>query len=363
MEQQARYELIPNDREPGALIDIEQSRAMSEVQSAMIIAKRFRRNHQEAVDRIEMACARQSLAEVALYEYSRGGTAITGPSIRLAEALAQNWGNLQFGIRELDQRDGVSTVEAFAWDLETNTRQSKTFQVAHKRHTKKGAYALEDPRDIYEMVANQGARRLRACILGIIPGDVVETAVKQCETTLRTKAEVTPERIKSLLDKFAQHGVTKDQLEKRIQRRIDAMTPALMVNLGKIYNSLKDGMSTPASWFEIANGESVSEPGSLKDRMEKAKAKPTPAKEEPATDEPEPEPPPTDPATPPEPTKKKEGWRDEFEIATRWKACIDKNKGLTRKLLKQYAGYDNFNEVPMASKLDVLAAIEGEVLG
>lgn len=279
MEAQAEYGLMArSDREAGALVDIEQQRAMSEVQSAMVIAKRFRRDHQDALDRIEMACARQTLAEVALYEYSRGGTAITGPSIRLAEALAQSWGNLQFGIRELDQRDGVSTVEAFAWDLETNTRQSKTFQVAHKRFTKRGAYSLEDPRDIYEMVANQGARRLRACILGIIPGDVVESAVKQCEATLRTKAEVTPERIKSLLAKFAEHGITKEQIEKRIQRRIDAITPALMVNLGKIYNSLKDGMSVAADWFETEKkkDEDIAppEPGSLKDRVSKAKTSP-----------------------------------------------------------------------------------------
>jgi hypothetical protein len=41
-------------------------------------------------------------------------------------------------------------------------------------------------------------------------------------------------------------------IEKRIQRRLDAMTPALMVQLGKVYNSLKDGMSTIADWFEVA---------------------------------------------------------------------------------------------------------------
>ena len=32
--------------------------------------------------------------------------------------MAQAWGNMQFGIRELDQRNGESTVQAFAWDVE-----------------------------------------------------------------------------------------------------------------------------------------------------------------------------------------------------------------------------------------------------
>jgi len=235
-----------------ALVEVEQQRAMAEVQSAIVLAKKFPRNQIEAMDRIAVACQRPGLAEQALYTYSRGGTEITGPSIRLAEAIAQNWGNLQFGIKELEQRNGESTVEAFAWDVETNTRQVKTFQVKHERHTKKGAYKLEDSRDIYELIANNGARRLRACILGIIPGDVVEAAVAQCEQTLKAKADTSPEALKKLVTAFEAFKVTKEQIEKRIQRRLDTITPAQIIQLRKIYNSLKDGMSGPADWFEMS---------------------------------------------------------------------------------------------------------------
>jgi len=225
---------------------------MAEVQGAIILAKRFPRSQIESMDRILVACQRPGLAEQALYSYSRGGSEITGPSIRLAEAIAQNWGNVQFGIKELEQRNGESTVEAFCWDMETNVRQVKTFQVKHERHTKKGSYKLEDPRDIYELAANQGARRLRACILGIIPGDVIESAVTQCESTLKAKADTSPEALKKLVDTFAAHSVTKEQIEKRIQRRLDTITPAQLIQLRKIYNSLKDGMSSVADWFETA---------------------------------------------------------------------------------------------------------------
>lgn len=240
------------ERGTNAVAETDQARAVAETQAAMIIAKRFPRDQIAAMDRILQACSRPTLAEQALYTYGRGGTEITGPSIRMAEALAQNWGNISFGIRELEQRNGESSVEAFAWDIETNTRQTKTFQVPHKRFTKKGSYALEDPRDIYEMVANQGARRLRACILGVIPGDVIEAAVEQCEKTLHAKVDITPELIKTLLDKFAEYAVSKEHIEKRIQRRIESIAPAQVVQLRKIYNSIKDGMSTPAEWFEIA---------------------------------------------------------------------------------------------------------------
>jgi hypothetical protein len=241
---------LSNTPSVGALVNVESSRAIQEVQAALIIAKRFPRDERQAIDRILNSCSRQTLAETALYTYSRGGTDITGPSIRLAEALAQNWGNIQFGIRELEQSNGESTVEAFAWDVETNTRQTKVFQVRHERHTRNGVKELSDPRDVYELVANQGARRLRACILGILPGDVVEQAVSQCETTLTAKADTSPEAQKKILNSFEGFGITKGQIETLIQRRIDAITPALVVRLRKIYESLKDGIGKPEDWFK-----------------------------------------------------------------------------------------------------------------
>lgn len=250
---------------------VAQTREMAEAISMVQMAKAFPRDVVAARDRILNACARPKLAEVACYTYARGGQDVTGPSIRLAEALAQNWGNITFGIRELEQRNGESTCEAFAWDLETNARQTKVFQVPHIRYTRAGAKPLADPRDIYELVANQGARRLRACILGIIPGDVVEEAVKQCDLTLKTKCDITPDRLKNMVEAFAAYGVSREQIEARIQRRLDAMTPAQFVGLMKIYNSLKDGMSKPADWFDAAPAAQDAEAGA------EAAAKETPA--------------------------------------------------------------------------------------
>lgn len=227
----------------------EQNRSIAEVQAAVIMAKQFPRDTVGAIQRIKMACQRPTLAEVAMYTYSRGGTEVTGPSIRMAEAIAQQWGNIQFGVRELSQANGESTMEAYAWDLESNARQSKMFQVPHERHTRNGVKRLTDPRDVYEMVANNGARRLRACILGIIPGDVVDIAVHEAEQTLRTSVQLTPERIKAMLELFEGLGVTRAMIEERIQRPIDALTPAVFVSLGKIANSLKDGISKVADWF------------------------------------------------------------------------------------------------------------------
>ena len=117
----------------GALAQTDQQRAIAEVQAAMMIARLNPRDPIAATDRILNACTRQTLADSAIYQYSRGGSDISGPSIRLAEAMAQQWGNIKTSVRELDQVGGVSTVQTIAWDLETGYQCDKVFQVPHIR--------------------------------------------------------------------------------------------------------------------------------------------------------------------------------------------------------------------------------------
>ena len=221
----------------GALVQVEAARGIAEVHASLQLAKAYPRDEARAVQRIEVACQRPRLAEVSLYSYSRGGADVTGPSVRLAEALAQNWGNLDFGVREVSQSrrsDGIgeSTVQAYCWDKETNTRREVTFQVPHVRDTKAGRKPLTDARDIYEAVANQGARRMRACILGIIPGDVVEHAVNVCRTTLETHVDMSPKAVNALLEGFKRYGVSRKQIEAWLARSIEAMTRIAFASVG-----------------------------------------------------------------------------------------------------------------------------------
>ncbi|WP_331490569.1 hypothetical protein, partial [Metaclostridioides mangenotii] len=78
------------NKELSATKEMVTTRQAQEVQAAMIIAKKFPRDEVEAFNRILKSCQRKSLAEQSMYEYPRGGQKVTGPSIRLAEALAQN---------------------------------------------------------------------------------------------------------------------------------------------------------------------------------------------------------------------------------------------------------------------------------
>ncbi len=273
-------DIVPmNEKQLGVLTESAIARQAQEVQAAMIVAKKFPRDEDAALTRILKSCNRKGLAEVAMYEYSRGGTKICAPSIRMAEALAQAWGNLDFGIVELEQRNGESVVMSYAWDLETNCRQTKVFTVPHRRFTKTGSYPLVDPRDIYETVANNGARRLRACILGVIPGDIQDAAVRQCEETLSRDQTPLPDRIKEVLAKFAAIGISRERIEAKLQKSADAIQEQQLVWLLKNYQAIQDGVHNAANAFPEPvepPSDKTKEPKSraegLKDRI-KAKTK------------------------------------------------------------------------------------------
>lgn len=233
------------------LLSSDQARSVAEVQAALVIAASRPRNELRSRDRLLQACQRVGLASSAVYEYRRGGSSVSGPSIRLAETAARAWGNMTYGFRELSRNSGVSECEAFAWDLETNTKAVRQFSVRHRRDTKKGGYDLTEERDIYELMANQAQRRVRAAILEIIPGDIIEDAVDQCERTMSAHVGNIEEATRNLLSTFAELGVTREAIEKRLGHRIDAIQPAQVLSFRKIYVSIRDGMSDPKDWFDL----------------------------------------------------------------------------------------------------------------
>jgi hypothetical protein len=237
---------------PETAISVEQTRAMQQVQAAVIMAKKFPRDENEAFNRIMKACKRPTLAKVANYKYPRGDTQVSGPSIHLAKAIAKAWGNIDFGIVELSQQNGESEILAYCWDLETNVQEKKQFTVKHARYSKAGGLTkLTDPRDIYEVAANNGARRLRACILGVIPQDVIDAAVKECRKTLDgDNQEPLSDKIRRCVAQFSEISVSQEMIEKRLGHKMEAMTREQLIDLGEIFNAIKDKIGKVEDYFE-----------------------------------------------------------------------------------------------------------------
>ncbi|MDO3681966.1 hypothetical protein [Paenibacillus ehimensis] len=239
--------------QPSVSIEASKTRQSEEVKAAIFMAKQFPRDQQAAFNRIMTACQRKKLAEEAEYEFPKGGSKISGPSIRLAEVLAQCWGNIDYGVNELEQRPGSSLVEAYAWDIETNTRRSMRFTVRHERTAGKTIKKLEDSRDVYEMVANLGARRVRACILGVIPGDIVDAALERCRKTLKEGYDKPlSDRIREALHQFKEkYGVTTDMIEKYLGCAAESFTENDFLRLSGVWRALRDGMAKREDYFTM----------------------------------------------------------------------------------------------------------------
>ena len=232
-------------------VAVESSRAIAEAQGKLVIAKRFPRDEIASHARVMTACQRKSLAEKAFYSYPRGGETVQGPTIRFAEELARCWGNLDYGIKELSQGNGNSEMQAYCWDLETNTMSVQNFTNPHRKEVGKTIKELTSLRDIYENNANMAARRLRARILAVLPSDLVDEAIKECRKTLTGNNE-TPliDRVKSMTVAFGKIGVTQEMIEGRLKRKIETMTAEDFADYIGIYNSLKENNSKISDWFE-----------------------------------------------------------------------------------------------------------------
>lgn len=230
----------------------EVARVTAEVQARKVMAKRFPRDQNAAFERIVTACKRKSLAESALYAFKRGGQMVTGPSIHLLKAVAQQWGNLYTGWEELERREGVSKVRTYAHDDESGFTDERVFIVPHVRDTSKGPKVLTEERDVYELIANMVARRQRACLMSVIPVDVVEAATRTCEQTLTGDGkEPLQDRVRNLLVAFKEHGVTPVMIATKLGHALEAVTSSQFVGLYKIYRSIADGVSTREEWFQL----------------------------------------------------------------------------------------------------------------
>ena len=104
---------IPAQSRIGQGTAVEQSRAIAEVQAAVVVAQQMPRDIDRAVREMQRSCGQNSLAEKAFFRFPRGKDPdtgktlyVSGPSVQVARELARCFGNLQYGIVELRRDDG-----------------------------------------------------------------------------------------------------------------------------------------------------------------------------------------------------------------------------------------------------------------
>ncbi len=260
----------------GQATAVEQSRAIAQVQAAAVMARQFPRSTQAAISEMRDACGRTELAKRAFFKFPRGGESVTGASVYLARELARIWGNIDYGLNELrrDDMHGQSEMQAYAWDLQTNARSTRTFVIEHARDTKQGRKQLTDLRDISDNNNNFGARAVREMIFATLPQWFTDMAQEVCRETLKNGGGVPlPTRVANALAAYKRARITPSQLATRVGTEPDAWTHEDVTDLEILYRSLQNR--------EITRDEAFPETESTVTAEELAAA-PKPATKQPA---------------------------------------------------------------------------------
>lgn len=259
---QQEENLLPVEKPAASLqIQVEQSRAMQEVQAMVISAKKFPRDELASYNKILKSCQRFSLAQEAVYRLPIGKDTKEGPSIRLAEVLAQCWGNMSFGIKELSRANGKSSCSAFCVDWENNTKVDFDFDVDHyievgKKGEVKTKKYITDPSEIDRLVSNRGARKLRNAILKIIPKDVIDEAVKVCKKTVAGGGGVPiVDRVRTMIAAFDSVGVNQQMVEEYLKHGLDIITGEELAEMQGIYKSIFDKQAKRQDFFNVIDEE------------------------------------------------------------------------------------------------------------
>lgn len=247
------------------------TREQTEIQSAIIAAKRFRRNEQECFVRAIKAFQRPTMADAAIYSFPRGGKAVEGPSVGCARELARIWGNIRYGLRVVSNNGDRLHIKAFALDLETNTyveaedEFSKLIQRKNK-YTGEPQWIQPDERDLRELMNRRGAIAIRNSILQLLPSDLIDDVLKTARHTLQKDASQSLEQnreevVKRLVVSFDRVGVSVSMLETFLKHKLDVITAEEVAALRQIHQSLTEGVAKREEFFKF-DGASAQEESS-----------------------------------------------------------------------------------------------------
>lgn len=258
----------------------------AEIDMQIATAHKFKRSLTHIVRNITtLATMSRESAEACMYALPRGGKPITGPSIRLAEIVAMEWGNCRYGARvvHVDKQGGFIEAEGIFHDLEKNAAATKRVR---RRITDKRGKVFSD--DMIMVTGNAACSiALRNAIFTVVPEAVWGEAYKKALQTMKGDAKTMPERIEAAMKATAAFGMTPEQVWQvlGIGGEKDCTIDHLMT-LGGIVNALKEEQTTVEALLAETGGVESQDrrKGSITNRDTKQKPDPKPEPEPDAKD-------------------------------------------------------------------------------
>ena len=252
----------------------------SEIDIQIATAKKYPRLVNDSLRRIvELGAATPKTAEECFYSLRRGGdngTAIEGPSVRLAEIVAASWGNLRVASQIIGNDGKFITARGVCHDLETNVAVACEVK---RRITDKYGKTYND--DMQVVTGNAaGAIAFRNAVFKVVPKAVISEAIAEIKGKLTEGVAQDFEASKAkMFNYFAKLGVTKDMLYNYFEIKDDSeVTPEIVAELRTTVTSIKEGAATVEELFinpykaKKDSEKAKVSGGSVADRLAKAMA-------------------------------------------------------------------------------------------
>lgn len=234
--------------------------AQSEIQNAIFIARKFPRNEDQAYSSLITSCKRKSFANIASYTYPRGDKEIKGASVYLAREAARLWENIRYGINIISDDKTKRTIEAWAWDVQTNTKITHQDTFEKLIYRKKGGWKTPDERDLRELTNRRGAIAVRNCILQLIPRDMIEDAQAEAFETIKKDISSDPkEAKKKVIKAFAAYNISAEMLAEYLEHSLDTISVDEIADLRTMLQSIKDGNTTWKDYVKKPEENGVAE--------------------------------------------------------------------------------------------------------
>lgn len=277
--------------------------AEAEVKARVALALARPRNAALAEKRILEACRRPAFADLATWERPVGkkkndatgaweDVIKEGPSIRLAEECARNWGNIYCTVRVIFESDEVRVIRVGAMDLETNWSESDDItiqKVVERSKLRKGDVPIKtregsNGQVVYVIPADEGALRVkeraeiakikRGLLLQLLPSDTVEAAFELAKTTA-AEADATQQeaRRQQAVKAFAKLNVSHEQLEKVVGKPLAEWGPVELGELRRRHAAVRDGEMSLKEFLGAAAADGAEPPaGTRTEQLAKALA-------------------------------------------------------------------------------------------
>jgi hypothetical protein len=250
----AVQEIVPEET---SLVQI----TKGEVDMQVSTAKQYPRSVKQSIDdAVGLATIDKRTAESCFFALPRGGTLIEGPSVRLAEIVANTWGNLRCEARVIDEGRTHVTAQATVWDMERNL----LVRIESKRRiTDKNGNRYNQ--DMVLMTSNAAVSiALRNAVFRVVPRAIVDRVYNQAREVAFGTAKTMEQRRTAAMGTFSKLGVTEERILSVLERRaVEDITVEDLSTLLGLLNALREGATTVEDAFpEISRDEKPNENGS-----------------------------------------------------------------------------------------------------